>query len=141
MNPNFALGWQQGAWVQIFLGNHHTALEYVRQFERLSPFDPQVRYGKLQSTLVHIFQGHYEEAAQSAEKIVGEFPAFTPGWRLLAVSKALAGDVASANIATKKALELAPSQTASALALFMPLRRTIDVERLKEGYIRAGFPP
>jgi hypothetical protein len=88
-----------------------------------------------------VFQGHYEEAAHHADQIAREFPAFTPGWRLLAVSKALAGDVASANIATTKALELDPSQTASALTSMLPLRRPIDVERLNEGYIRAGFPP
>jgi hypothetical protein len=57
------------------------------------------------------------------------------------LSKVLAGDMASANIATRKALEVDPSQTVSALASITPLRRPVDVERLKEGYVRAGFPP
>jgi TolB-like protein/class 3 adenylate cyclase len=140
MNPNFAVGWQLSAWVQIYLGNHQTALECLREHERLSPLDPYRMQAKLQSAYAHVFQGHYEEAAHSAEQMAHEFPAFTPGWRLLAVSKALAGDVASANIATTKALELDPSQTASALTSMLPLRRAIDVERLNEGYVRAGFP-
>jgi hypothetical protein len=59
----------------------------------------------------------------------------------LAVSEALAGDVASANIAARKALELDPSLTVSAQVTMMPLRRPVDIERLKEGYLRAGFPP
>jgi TolB-like protein len=141
MNPNYAIGWQLSAWVEIFLGNHQTVLECVRRYERLSPRDPSLVQSKLQSAYAHVFQGHYEEAAHQAEQIAREFPAFTPGWRLLAVSKALAGDVASANIATTKALELDPSQTASALTSMLPLRRPIDVERLKEGYLRARFPP
>jgi TolB-like protein/class 3 adenylate cyclase/tetratricopeptide (TPR) repeat protein len=141
INPNSATGWLTSAWVQIYLGNHQTALECVRQYERLSPRGLDRMQVKLQSAYAHVFQGHYEEAAHHAEQLAREFPAFTPGWRLLAVSKALAGDVASASIATTKALELDPSQTASALASLMPLRRSVDVERLREGYIRAGFPP
>jgi adenylate cyclase len=138
MNPNDAVGWQLSAWTQIYLGNHQTALEYVRQYVRLNPRDTFWVQGKLQSGYAHVLQGHYEEAAHLAEQISMDYPTFMPGWRLLAVSKALARDVASANIATKKALELAPSVTASVL---MPLRRTVDVERLKEGFLRAGFPP
>ena len=141
MNPNFAAGWQQGAWVQIWLGNHQTALEHIRQYNRLSPRSPSLIQTKLQSAYVHVFQGHYEEAAHLAEQISSERPTFAPGWRVLAISKALAGDVASASIARKKALELHPAQTASTLAALMPLRRAVDVERWKQGFLRAGFPP
>jgi TolB-like protein/class 3 adenylate cyclase len=139
INPNFAVGWHLSAWVQIFLGNHQTALEHIRQYERLSPRDTNLIQSKLQLAYAHVFQGHYEEAAHLAEQISNERPAYPSGWRALAISKALAGDVASANIATKKTLEFDPSQTASTLML--PLRRPMDVERLKEGYLRAGFPP
>jgi TolB-like protein/class 3 adenylate cyclase/Tfp pilus assembly protein PilF len=141
INPNFDHGWQNSAWVQIYLGNHQTALEHIRQYERLSPRDPSLMQSKLQSAHVHFFQGHYEEAEHLAEQISSERPTFAPGWRVLAVSKAMGGNVASAHVATKKALEINPSQTASALASLMPLRRSVDVERLKEGYLRAGFPP
>jgi tetratricopeptide (TPR) repeat protein len=142
INPNFAAGWHLSAWVQIFLGNHQTALEHIRQYERLSPRDPtNLIQTKLQLAYAHVFQGHYEEAAHLAEQIFSERPTYASGWRVLAISKALAGDVASANIATKKVLEFDPSQTASTLTSMLPLRRPMDVERLKEGYLRAGFPP
>jgi hypothetical protein len=98
-------------------------------------------HGKLPAVVAYIFGGHYEEAAHVAKQMVGALPAYTPGWRFLAVSEALAGDVASANIAASKALELDPSLTVSALAMMLPLRRAVDVERVKEGYVRAGFPP
>jgi predicted TPR repeat methyltransferase len=98
-------------------------------------------HGKLLAVIAYIFGGHYEEAAHVAKQIVGALPGFTPGWRFLAVSEALAGDVASANIAASKALELDPSLTVSAQVTMMPLRRAVDVERLREGYVRAGFPP
>ena len=139
-NPNYAAGWSDSAWVHVFLGEHQTALSHVSQWELLSPRDPALFQGKLCAAVANVFQGHYEDAASLAEQIVVERPNFVPGWRILALSKALLGDVASANKATKKALELVPSLTASALASLMPLRRAIDVERLKEGYRQAGFP-
>ena len=141
MNPNYAAGWSHSAWIQLFLGEHQTARAHVRQWERVSPREPTLTRGKLIAALSHVFEGHYEEAAYLAEQLTRELPAFVPGWRCLALSKVLAGDTASANIATRKALELDPSQTASVLTSLMPLRRAVDVERLKEGYVRAGFPP
>jgi TolB-like protein len=140
LNPNYAAGWRNSAWVQMYLGAHETALEHLRRGERLNPRDPGIMQSKLAAAYAHLFLGHYKEATCLAEQVVGERPAFTPGWRLLAASKALVGDVASANIATKKALELDPSQTASSLASMSPYPPR-DTERLKEGYLRAGFPP
>jgi len=142
INPNYAAGWRQSAWVQIYLGAHETALEHLHQGQRLNPRDPGIMQAKLAAALAHFFLGQYEEAAHLTAQITGEFPAFTTAWRVLAVSKALAGDVVSANIATRRALELDPSLTMTAYVYSgMPLRRAVDVERLKEGYIRAGFPP
>ena len=140
MNPNFAVGWRYSAWVQVYLGAHQTALEHVHQGERLSPRDPSLMQWKMVAAYAHLFLGHYEEAGHLSEQIAGEFPTFLPAWRVLAMSKALAGDTASANKATSKALELDPSQTVSELAALMPLRRPLDAECLKEGYVRAGFP-
>ena len=141
MNPNYAVGWHRSAWIQIYLGNHQTALEHIGRYQRLSPRDPSLIQSKLQLAYVHVFQGRYEQAAHLAEQVSSERPSYTPYWRVLAISKALAGDIASAGIATKKALELDPSQTVSEVTSLMPLRRSADVERWKEGLLRAGFPP
>ena len=143
MNPNDAVGWLLSTWIQLYLGEHQTALDHNSRYVHLSPRDPNMFQGKLQSALAHLFLGHYEEAAHLAEQIVGERPAFLPGWTTLAASSALAGDAASASIAKTKVLELGPRppRTASLMASNLPLRRAVDFERLKEGYIRAGFPP
>jgi TolB-like protein/class 3 adenylate cyclase len=141
MNPNYALGWIHSAWIQLFLGEHRTARAHAQQLERLSPRDPTLFQGKLVVALSHVFEGHFEEAAYLADHLTRERPALVSGWCVLAISKALAGDVASANIATRKALELDPSLTVSAIVASGPLRRAADVERVREGYLRAGFPP
>jgi tetratricopeptide (TPR) repeat protein len=142
MNPNYATGWRQSAWVQIYLGAHETALEHLRQGQRLNPCDPGMMQSKLAAAIAHLLLGQYEEAAHLSENVASEFPTFSPAWRILAASRALAGDAGSAQIAITKCLELNPSPLkASVLASNMPLRRAADFERLKEGYLRAGFPP
>ena len=142
MNPNYALGWLFSAWVHLYLGEHETSLTQVRQWARLDPRDPTLHQEKLISALAHMFLGHFEEAVSLAEQFVAGRPTLLVGWRVLAMCRALAGDVASANIATRKALELDPSLTVSALvAMQPPWRRAVDVERYREGIARAGFPP
>jgi adenylate cyclase len=142
MNPNYASGWMFSAWVQLFLGEHETSLAHVRQWARLDPRENlYVWQPKLTSALAHMFLGHFEEAVSLAEQIVAGRPTFVQGWRVLAISRALGGDVASASIATRKAIELDSSLTISALVALTPWRRPVDVERLREGFVRAGFPP
>jgi TolB-like protein/class 3 adenylate cyclase len=141
MNPNYAIGWLHSAWIHLYSGEHQTVRAHARQFERLSPRDPRLYQGKTAAAFSHLFEGHYEEAAYLAEQLTRELPAFATAWRILAISRALAGDIASANIARRKVLEIDSSSTVSAMASSMPLRRAVDVERLKEGYPLAGFPP
>jgi TolB-like protein/class 3 adenylate cyclase len=140
MNPNFASGWNYSAYVQLYLGEHQTALEHFGRNARLNPRDPGMIYVKLGTALAQLFLGNYEEAARLMQKTVSEFPAFASGWRVLAMSRAMAGDIASAQKATSKAIELDPSRTVSSLVSLMPLRRAADVERYREAFIRAGFP-
>jgi tetratricopeptide (TPR) repeat protein len=90
--------------------------------------------------LSHFFLGNYKEAMRATEKAVSEFPAFASGWRVLAISAAMAGEIASSNRATNKALELDPSRTVSSLVPLLPLRRSSDLERYREAFLRAGFP-
>jgi tetratricopeptide (TPR) repeat protein len=141
MNPNYAIGWLHSAWISLYSGDHQTVRANVGQFERLSPRAPTLFQGKLAAAFAHVFEGHYKEAAYLAEQLTHELPSLGSAWRVLAMSRALAGDVALANIATRKMLELDPSLRVPAMASTMPLRRAVDVERLKEGYLLAGFPP
>ena len=141
MNPNYATGWLHSAWIHLYLGEHQTVRAHALQQERLSPRDPSLFQGKTAAAFSHLFEGHFEEAAYLAEQITRQLPAFASAWRVLAISRALAGDIASANIARRKVLEIDPFSTVSAMASSMPLRRAVDIERLKEGYPLAGFPP
>jgi TolB-like protein/class 3 adenylate cyclase len=140
MNPNFAGGWSYSAYVQLYLGEYDIALEHFGKNERLDPRDPGRRYLQLGTALSHFFLGDYKEAMRVTEKAIREFPTFASGWRVLAISSAMAGDIASANRATSKGLELDPSRTVSSLLPLLPLRRSSDLERYREAFLRAGFP-
>jgi TolB-like protein/class 3 adenylate cyclase/tetratricopeptide (TPR) repeat protein len=141
MNPNFAAGWSYSAFVHLYMGEHQIALEHFQRNESLNPRDPAIMYVEVGAALAHLFLGNYEEAARIMQEIVSEFPAFATGWRVLAISKAMAGDIAAGKNATSKALELDPSRTVSSLVPLVPLRRPADVQRYKEAFLRAGFPP
>jgi TolB-like protein/class 3 adenylate cyclase len=140
MNTNLAMGWGFSGWVQVYLGKHETALEHLRQAERLSPRDPTLIQLKAAAALAHFFNGGYEEAARLAERITGDVPTFLPGWRIMAISCALAGYRTLADKAAKKVLELDPSAKVSVLVPLLPIRRPEDRERYKEGLLQAGLP-
>jgi tetratricopeptide (TPR) repeat protein len=140
MNPNFAYGWSYSAYVQLYLGEYKIALEHFGKNERLDPCDPARMYRQSGTALSHFFLGDYKEAMRVMEKAISEFPVFASGWRILAISAVMAGEIASANSATSKALELDPSRTVSSLVPLLPLRRSCDIERYREAFIRAGFP-
>ena len=140
MNPNFAYGWSYSAYVQLYLGEYEIALEHFGKNERLDPSDPAKMYRLSGTGLSHFFLGNYKEAMRVTEKAVSEFPAFASGWRILAISAVMAGEIASANKAASKALELDPSRTVSSLVPLLPLRRSSDLDRYREAFLRAGFP-
>jgi len=140
MNPNFAYGWSYSAYVQLYLGEYDIALEHFGKSERLDPCDPARMYRQLGAALSHFFLGNYKEGMRVMEKAVSEFPTFASGWRVLAISGVMAGEIASAQKATSKALELDPSRTVSSLVPLLPLRRASDIDRYREAFLRAGFP-
>jgi TolB-like protein/class 3 adenylate cyclase len=139
MNPNLAVGWNFSSWLNVYLGEHQTAVEHASRAERLSPRDPNMLQVKTAAALAHFFKGQYAEAARLGERMVDEFPTFAPAWRIVAVSAALGGNQ-NFEKATKKALELDPLQRRSVLASHLPLRRIEDHEKWEEGLLRAGFP-
>jgi TolB-like protein/class 3 adenylate cyclase/Tfp pilus assembly protein PilF len=139
MNSNFAIAWNHSGWLQMYLGQHHQALEDQAQAERLSPRDPNIMQVRLGAAFAHFCLGQYQEATALGRLITDQFPSFNPAWRVLAAGYALAGDESSAGKALMKALELDPSQRLST-SVQVPFRRREDRERWTEGLRKAGLP-
>jgi hypothetical protein len=79
------------------------------------------------------FDGQFAEAVYLAERVADEFPTFAPAMRIMAVSYALAVNLALAEKAAKKSHELDPSQRIAALLSHMPLRRVEDRNLWEQG--------
>jgi adenylate cyclase len=140
MNINFAWGWGRSGWTHLYLGEHKTALSHLDKAERLSPRDPAYMQVKMAMSYARFFLGEFREASLLAEAISRESPSFQPALRVAAMSQALDGNTSSAVEYTKKALALDPNARVSILMSQMPLRRREDIERWKEGLLKAGFP-
>ncbi len=88
----------------------------------------------------HFFAGRYEEALSWSEKAVRENPTWLSGIRLVAASYALCGQVAEAQKAITKMLEIDPSRRISNLKDLIGQHRSEGVSRLEEGLRKAGLP-
>ena len=139
LNSNLALGWNFSGWVQMYLGNHQMAIEHARRAERLSPRDPNILQVKMAMAYAKFFGGQYEDAGQLAERMSNEFPTFAPATRIMAVSFALADNLALAQKAAKRSLKLDSSQRVALLLLQMPLRRVEDRNLWEQGLLPPAF--
>jgi TolB-like protein/tetratricopeptide (TPR) repeat protein len=140
LNPNSSWGWLFSGWGHIYLGKHETALEHLAKSERLSPRDPRLVQIRMASALAHFFSGSYKEAMHLTEVVCSQAPSLVVGWRIKAISCALAGQPENAAAAAQKVLELDPLARVSILVPLLPLRRPEDRERYRRGLLQAGIP-
>jgi tetratricopeptide (TPR) repeat protein len=124
----------------MYLGNHQKAIEHGHRAERLSPRDPNILQVKMAIAFAQFFDGQFAEAGDLAERMTDEFPAFAPATRIMAATFAMAGNVSLAEKATRKSLEIDPSQRVALLSTQMPLRRTEDRNLWERALLRAGYP-
>jgi TolB-like protein len=140
LNPNYAFGWTFSGWVQIYLGEPETALTHLAQARRLSPRDPGVLQLTTGMALAHFFAGRYEETVRLAEQVARQVPTFLPAWRMTAIGYAMAGQQDRAAAAAARVTALDPAARVAILVPLLPLRRSEDRERYRQGLLSAGLP-
>jgi TolB-like protein/class 3 adenylate cyclase len=140
VNPNLASAWQFSAWVHVYRGYPDEALKHVAMARRLSPRDPLTFQLTTVEGWAHFYAGRYAEAAGLAERLTRQVPKFLPALRMAAVSHAMNGNIAGANIARNQVLALDPAASISVLSNVMPLRLPVDREKWVEALRVAGFP-
>jgi adenylate cyclase len=114
LNPNLARAWNQSGWIRIWLGNPDLAIEHLARAMRLSPLDAQFHTMESATAGAHLRAGRYAEASLWAERALRDQPNSLDAARLLAVSRALAGDLEKAKQAVQRMLHIAPGRGASA---------------------------
>ncbi|WP_426435527.1 winged helix-turn-helix domain-containing protein [Bradyrhizobium genosp. P] len=139
LDPNLALARLWAGWAQVYLGNHDAAIEQFSAAIRLSPIDPHLFVPQTGMAFAHFFAGRYEESLLWATSAIQRQPNFPGAQRMRMSSLAMAGRVDEARRARDAVLQADPALRVSSIKT-APFRRHEDVEKLSEGWRRAGVP-
>jgi tetratricopeptide (TPR) repeat protein len=77
LNPNLAIAWFLGAFLQVFRGEPDVAIERFERAARLSPLDPDMFRIQAGVALAHLIAGRFDMASSWAEKSTRDWPDFT----------------------------------------------------------------
>lgn len=141
LNPNLAMAWALSGWIQTWLGKPELGIDHLSRAMRLSPLDPNVRFGSAALAHAYFMAGHHDEAWSSAEKAVRQWGATAPAYRIAAASAAMAGHAGHAAKFVGLLLEVDPGRRVSNLTdVLGPYRRSDDIARYQQGLRLAGLP-
>ncbi|MGA3800074.1 winged helix-turn-helix domain-containing tetratricopeptide repeat protein [Pseudomonas fluorescens] len=140
LNPNLAPAWFLGGILRALHGETDAAIENLNHAVRLSPLDPEMFRMQVGMALAHFFAGHFDAAADWAEKALGNLPSLLVAAALVAASHALGGRMEKANLAMQRLQKLDPSLRLCTLKDWLPIQRPEDFARFVDGLRRAGLP-
>src|SRR5215471_6364291 len=133
LNPNWAPAWATSGWARVWLGEPEVAIQHFAQAMRLSPLDPLMPLMLAGTALGHFIAGRYDEASSLAENALRDQPTFLQAIRTAAASKALAGRLDEARMASAPLRHLDPTLRISNLKDVAPFRRPDDLAKYAEG--------
>ena len=139
LNPNLAAAWNYGGWVRAMAGEHQSALEHFERALRLSPRDPNVFHTRLGIAYTNFLIGHYDKASSAAREGLRD-QTWLGGLRILAASKALAGQLEEARQAIDRLLQLDPAVRISNLKDRISPLRPEDFAKYADALRKAGLP-
>jgi len=138
-NPSFALAHMIMGSVYGYAGGSEEGLRYCGQAMRLSPRD-SIQAATLSCIgTCHFTAGRFPEAVEYQRRAVQLRSHFGTAWRSLAASAGVAGDVALAELALARAMELQPSLSLDWVETYHPIVRTEDRAKYVEGLRKAGL--
>lgn len=139
LNPNFSLARGYYALALSYCGRWTEASEAAHCALRLSPRDPfsAIYHGVAAYAQ---FVGHnYEEAMRLSRAAIRIHNDFVGGYRVLASSAGMAGQVEVAAAALRELRRAQPSISLAWIAGQMPFKHGADREHYMEGFRRAGL--
>lgn len=140
LNPNLAPAWFLGGILRALHGETDAAIEHLNHAVRLSPLDPEMFRMQVGMALAHFFAGHFNIAADWAEKALGNLPSLLAAAALVAASHALDGRMDKATWAMQRLQALDPSLHLGTLKEWLPIQRPEDFARFVDGLRLAGLP-
>jgi TolB-like protein len=140
LNPNLAFIWALSAPTYSYIGEPVTALQRLKRYRDLAPFDPYFSTFQVAYAIAYTFKGDYEQAALVGRDAVKALPDFSAGYKPLiaALGHLRRADEAKPYIA--KLLSLEPHFTIEHFAKTYPIKNVRDRMRYVRGLRLAGVP-
>jgi len=140
LNPNLAFIWALSAPTYCWIGEPATALQRLKRYRDLAPFDPYYCLHEAAYVIAYFFKGDYEQAVLCGRGAVKSNPNFSANYKPLiaALGQLRRADEAEPYIA--KLLSLEPHFTVEHHAKTYPFKRAQDRRRYLRGLVLAGVP-
>jgi TolB-like protein len=140
LNPNLAFIWALSAATFCYIGEPEAALERLKRYRDLAPFDPFFCVYEAVYALAHTLKGDYEQAVLVARGAVKTNPNYSAGYKPLIAALGHLRRGAEAKQYIAKLLSLEPHFTVEHFARTYPIKRPQDRKRYMRGLLLAGVP-
>ena len=140
INPSEASAWVWSTSTYAWLGDGEEAVRRSDRAIALSPYDPRMYTFTSIAGTAHVVAGQYENAIECCRQSLRLNRMFASTHRILAISLALAGDIAGARRAATDLLGLEPGLTVERFRARYPGNRSAHVDRFCEALAMAGVP-
>jgi len=140
LNPNLAIAEGRLAHMLGLQGEYEQAIVHAEKAYRLSPLDPFYSWWGPAKMVAAFGAGDYEEAAESARKLIRLKPEFPSAWRFLAASLAQLDRLEEARAATDRLLQLMPHESLRQNRSRLSFTNADFLERYIDDLRKAGVP-
>ena len=140
LNPNLAFIWALSAPTYCYIGEPEAALQRLKRYRDLAPFDPYFCTFEALYVIAYTFKGEYEQAVLVGRRAVKGNPNFSAGYKPLIAALGHLGRRDEAKPYIEKLLSLEPHFTVEHHAKTYPFKRVQDRKRYMRGLLLAGVP-
>jgi adenylate cyclase len=137
--PSDAVTWVAKARILQFSGRPKEAQVAYRTALRLSPVGPTNWIMWMGVTISHYFEADYSAAAETARRMIRDYPKLVSSYRWLAAALGQLGLREEAHAALRKAIDVSPESFDFYVHTRPPWFRPEDHEHMLEGLRKAGW--
>jgi adenylate cyclase len=140
LNPNLAFIWALSAPTYCWIGEPAAALQRLKRYRDLAPFDPYLCIFEAAYVIAYFFKGDYEQAVLVGRGAVKSNPNFSANYKPLIAALGQLRRAEEAKPYIAKLLSLEPHFTVERHARTYPFQRASDRRRYMRGLLLAGVP-
>jgi TolB-like protein len=140
LNPNLAFIWALSAPTYCWIGEPAAALQRLKRYRDLAPFDPYSFFFEGAYVVAYFFKADYEQAVLVGRSAVKANPDFSGGYKPLIAALGHLRRAEEAKPYIEKLLSIEPNFTVAHHAKTYPFRRASDRRRYMRGLLLAGVP-